>query len=102
MQAKISIQLIAPDKATKQSRDLKGVFVFVFANLHRNPVLDLKAQGTSVCTAWLMRFLTVSTTSTYIQASHYNIKKETHFTAIIWAGWRLGFLRRSVQSFLPR
>ena len=32
MQAKISIQLIGPDKAIKQSRDLKCVFVF--ANLH--------------------------------------------------------------------
>ena len=32
MQAKISIQLIAPDKAIKQSRDLKCVFVF--ANIH--------------------------------------------------------------------
>ena len=32
MQAKISIQLIAPDKVVKQSRDLKCVFAF--ANLH--------------------------------------------------------------------
>ena len=29
MQAKISIQLIAPDKVIKQSRDLKYAFVFI-------------------------------------------------------------------------
>ena len=29
MQGKVSIQLIAPDKAIKQSRDLKYVFVFI-------------------------------------------------------------------------
>ena len=51
MQAKISIQLIAQDKATKQSRDLK--FVFVFANyIHIIEVQieeDLKAQGKRAC-----------------------------------------------------
>ena len=53
MQAKISIQLIAPDKAIKQSRDLKCAFVF--ANLHSyHPCPDrTRSQGSknqSVCT----------------------------------------------------
>ena len=52
IQAKISIQLIAPDKVIKQSRDLKCVFVY--ANLHDIHIEvqteeDLKAQRTRAC-----------------------------------------------------
>ena len=55
MEAKISIQLIAQDKATEQSRDLE--FVFVFANyIHIIEVQteeDLKAQGNRACVVLL-------------------------------------------------
>ena len=38
MQAKILVQLIAPDKATKQSRDLKCVYVCInLHSYHRSP-----------------------------------------------------------------
>ena len=40
MQAKISIQLIAPDKATKQSRDLKCV-LFLLIYIH---IIDVQTE----------------------------------------------------------
>ena len=69
MQAKISIQLIAPDKATKQSRDLKCVFVFAsLHSYHRSPdrrrSQGSKNQRACARTTGLMILLTVSTTST--------------------------------------
>ena len=63
MQAKISIQLIAPDKATKQSRFFE---VLIYIHIIEVQVEeDLKAQGNRTCvrTTRLMRLLTVTATS---------------------------------------
>ena len=51
MQAKISIQLIAPNRANKQSHDLKCVFVLlIYINIIEvHTEQDLKAQGTRAC-----------------------------------------------------
>ena len=59
MQAKISIQLIAPDKAMKQSLDLKCVFVFTnLPDIHIIEVQteqDLKAQRTRACVRMVLQ-----------------------------------------------
>ena len=77
VEAKISIQLIALDKATKESGDL-SVCVCVYVFIHNisksrglNKISRLRSHSTSVCmcTAQLTRFLTVSTSLTEIQAS---------------------------------
>ena len=92
MQAEISIQLIAPDKAIKQSRDL--TCVFVFANLYSyHPSPDrTRSQGSknqSMCTyitTQLMRYLSPHHPLKYKPAI-ISIKKETHFTLLNFAGY---------------
>ena len=47
MQAKNSIHIAAPNKATKQSRDL--IVCYVLFTILRSPEQDLNAQGTKAC-----------------------------------------------------
>ena len=69
------------EEVTKQSRDLVCVHVFIYNSLKSklNNISRLK-EPQCVCTTQLVRFLTVSTRSTEIQASCCHLKKRTCFT----------------------
>ena len=101
MQAKISIQLFAPDKVTEQSRDLKCVFVF--ANLHSYRSPDWTrfngSKNQSMCTystTRLMRFLYPQHPLKY-KTAIINIKEDSLYcypmskSWLRWAGqlWNL-------------
>ena len=89
MQAKISIQLIALDKATKQSRDLKCVlFLLIYIHIIEVQIEQDLKENQSVCTCSTtrpLRFLSPQPPLKYKPAI-INFKKETRFTATLWAG----------------
>ena len=101
VQAKISIQLIAPDKMTKQSRDLVFVYVFIHntSKSRLNSISRLK-EPQRVCTTQLIRIHSPPGFSLPV-ATLIN-QSAPNFLCLIFLPWKHAVTKHEVNYFSKR